>query len=451
MAKGGARSLSPHFIMDKFPISKSAGVDYELTRSPHMNSVIEQAEKVLDGMGNPDELHDKLIELDGAVDYLMQVFKQESKFQEKTDFFKRESDIIKRRFKKLKQGINRIFKYFKKPKNRYIEEGVDTGIKAFNELFTSFDRLKEKESKRKVYSDSPYMNEVIRIARCVKKGTLPDETLKERLEIFLNIQLNLQANIENMRPTQDEMPIFEENKEKVKQSIDEVIEGLKLAKTYFITRMFENVETGLEKARKAIDFLMKFERKLKEAREAPKVKYCFRCGAENPRSVRFCINCNYNFPPLQMEEESTFDVRLEEGGIKQTGHVMTENVMKLYNAVDKMKTMSISMEEYLDTINWFKDLMLKAREDEKMIQPPGTSEDPDALEAFEQFKENFDIGMMDMEDGVNRLLMYAELEDPNLLETGMESILRGGDRLYQVKMVGDQVRMVIEQAAKQAK
>ncbi|MCD4782368.1 MAG: hypothetical protein K8T10_00915 [Candidatus Eremiobacteraeota bacterium] len=416
-----------------------------------MNRVIEQAEKILEGVGNPDELHSKLIELDRAVNYLMQVFKQESKFQEKTDFFNKESDILKTKFEKLKHGIKRIFKYFKKPENRYIVEGVDKSIKAFEDLFASFDRLKEEESRRKVYSESPYLNDVIRISRCVKKGTLPAEVFKERLEMFLNIQLNLQANIENLHPTQDERPIFEENKEKVEENIKRAIEGLKLAKTYFITHMFESVEAGLEKARVAIDFLMKFEKKLKEAREAPKVKYCFRCSTENPRSVRFCINCNYNFPPLQMEEESTFDVRLEEGGIKQIGHVMTQNLMKLYEVVDKMKTRSISVEKYLETVNWFKGLMLKAREDEKKIQPPETKGDSEAQEAFEQFKENFDIGMKDVEDGVNRLLIFAETEDPNLLETGMESILRGGDRLYQVKMIGDQVKMAMEQAVKQAK
>jgi len=437
--------------MDNYPISDSGSteVDYELTRSPQMNRVIEQAEKLLDGMGNPDDLYNKLIELDQAVNYLIQVFRNESKFQEKTDFFKSESKIIKTNFEKLKHGIHRIFKYFKKPENRYIEEGVEEGIKAFDELFASFDRLKEEEQKRAVYSQSPYMNEVIRVAKCVKKGTLPDEALKERLELFLQIQLNLQANIENMHPTQDERPIFEENRDRVEESINQIIEGLKLAKTYFITHMFENVEAGLEKARVAVDFLMEFEQKLKEAREAPKVKYCFKCGAENPRSARYCINCNYNFPPLQMEEESTFDVRLEEGGIKQTGHIMTENLMKLYGAVDKIKTGSITMEEYLERVNWFRDLTLKAREDEKKIQPPQNHENPEAQEAFEQFKENFHIGMMDVEDGVKRLLMYAELRDPNLLETGMESILRGGDRLYQVKLAGDQIKIAMEQAARQ--
>lgn len=413
-----------------------------------MNRAIEEANKVLEGIGDLESLQISLYDVDRLLDQLTRVFKYESRFQEKTEFFLKESEIIENNLKKAKEGIRRIQKYFKNPEKRYIEEGLKSSIEAFTELFASFDRLKEQESKQTIYSESPYMNDIMRVADCVKRGVLAPELLKERIDMFLALQKNLAQNFDNMQPTMDERVIFEENRDKIKKKINEVIEGLNLAKTYFLTQRFECVEEGLQKAAEAVKVLIEFEKKLKEAREAPKVKYCFRCGTENPRSVRYCIKCNYNFPPLQIEEEATLDVRLEEGGIQQTGHVMTENLAKLYGAVDGIKSGTISMEEYIQTINWFRDIMNRAMEEEKKIKIPEGG-DPEAAEAFAAFKETFDLGMQDIGDGLALLTLYVERQSPDLLETGMEQIMRGGDRLFQVKMVGEQVRMAMAQAKQQ--
>jgi hypothetical protein len=438
--------------MDKFNMAAQMDTSRELTRSPHMNKVVELADKVLKGVGNKAPLQTAVQELDQVIRQLQKIFQYEARYQEQTEFFKKESEIIENCFRKAKDGAYRIGKYFKNPENRYIEEGLAECTKAFIDLFASFDRLKDEESKRVQLSKSPYLSEIMRVANLVKDSKLPAELLKERIEMFLAVQTNFVNNLEYMVPAMDERFLFEENKQMLKDKFNEVIQGLNLAKTYFLTHQFSAVTDGLAKADKAIDFIVDFETKLKEIREAPKVKSCFKCGAENPRTVKFCVRCNFNFPPLQMEEESTLDVRLEEGGIQQTDHVMTENLMKLYEAVDGMKTGSISMDKYIKVVEWFLNIINKAREEQRKIPaPPDDQYNPDTQETFEMFKEVFEMGMQDIEDGINLLMLYPENRNPDLLETGMETVMRGGDRLFQIKIVGEQTKVALAEMKAQNK
>lgn len=427
--------------IDNTQFAQAKGV----TRSPQMNAVIEEAEKVLDGIGSIDALREKVTFLEQLITQMQQVYNYEIKFQEKTEEFLKESYIIESSFQDLQKNVERIKKYFTKPKEAYLEEGVQGCIDDFHQLFESFDRLKEQEKKRKIYSRSPFLNEVMRVADCVLRGTLPPETLKERLDNLIRIQDQFYQNFDNMSPTEAERLIFEENRDKIKKSMKDMLEGLHEAKLYFKDFDPEHVERGMEKANEAADYLVDMEEKLKRAKEAPRVKYCFKCGAENPLSVKYCVNCNFNFPPLQMKEESTIDVKLEEGGIRQTGHVMTENIVKLATAVENIKLNKISIEDYQETLDWFGDLLERTKEGAKKIKEPQNVEDPESLEAFENFKETFYQGIEDMEEGLQRLRIYVQSKNPNLLETGMERVMMGGDRLYHVHMTAEQLKALAQE------
>ncbi len=429
-------------------MAEQSKTENELTRSPQMNDVIKEANGILDGTGNIQLLHNSIMDLELQIRQLDMAFQIESKFQEDTQFFKNESNIIRESFEKLKKGIHLIQKYFENADKKTLEEGITICIESYDDLFASFDRLKKEDEKRTVWSESPYLNEICRVADCVKRGTLPKERLKDRLELFLQIQHRFMMDFDNMKPTIDERPIVDEMKEEVKRKLTQVLESLNLAMTYFQNHNFENVDIGLEQARGAVDYLLEFERKLKTAREAPKIKFCFKCGTENKRANKFCVKCNFKFPPLQMEEEYTMDISVDEGGLKQTGHILTENVMKLNNAVEKVKSGEITFDEYLDTVSWFDELLRTGREEQAKITVP-EGMDSDTMEAFEQFKETFELGMADMEDGIRRLRIFAETDDQNLLDTGMEMILRGGDRLYQVQMTANQLKLAMEQGAAQ--
>ncbi|MFP4498081.1 MAG: hypothetical protein ACLFQV_07710, partial [Vulcanimicrobiota bacterium] len=298
----------------------------ELTRSPQMNAVIKEANKVLEGTGELDLLDLRIHEVEMLIDQMEQFFKYESRFQEKTNVFLKESEVIEYNFERVRRYLDRMKKYFDSPKTRYIEEGLKGCRKGFKRLFEAFDNLKAIEEKRKKYSKSPYLNEIYRVATAVLKGTLTVDTFRERIDGLIRFEENFFINFQNFQPTEDERLVFEENHDEIMENIQNLIDGLKQARVYLSDSNPDHIHNGLEKARKAANYMAEFEQKLKEAREAPKVKYCFKCGAQNPRTVKYCVKCNFNFPPLQMKDESTIDVRLEEGGIKETGHVMTENL-----------------------------------------------------------------------------------------------------------------------------
>jgi hypothetical protein len=48
-------------------------------------------------------------------------------------------------------------------------------------------------------------------------------------------------------------------------------------------------------------------------------------------------------------------------------------------------------------------------------------------------------------------MLYPENRNPDLLETGMETVMRGGDRLFQIKIVGEQTKVALAEMKAQNK
>ncbi len=418
------------------------------TRSPYLNAVIAEAERILDGKGNMEALREKVGVLEQVVHQMIQVYNHESKYQEKTDLFLREAEIIENGFKELQQGILQIKKFYTTGDTEDLEEGIGICMVAFERLFESFDRLKEEEMKREVYSSSPYMNEVMRVADCVLRGTLPPDALKDRITDLIKLEKQFYENFDQIKPSEAERIIFEENREKMKNALKGMIDGLYEALQYFKDFSPETLEKALEKANEHAEFLVEMEQKLKEAREAPKVKYCPKCGAENPATVKFCVNCNFRFPPLHLSDESTVDIRLEEGGIRQTGHVMTENMLKIVNAVEGIKKKEITIEAYKEVLDWFKGLLEHTKREAEKIKEPDESEDPEAIEVFRTFKNTFYEGIADLEEGLEKLYNFIDTHNYSLLETGLELMMSGGDRLVQVHLASEQLKANVPNMSK---
>jgi hypothetical protein len=283
------------------PFDRSKGADEGLpdpsSRSPQLNEVIEEARRLSEGGGSLDSLKSAAARLEGVAAQMLGFFRQESRFQEKTPGFLKDGTDLEEGFKSLRHYMERLKKYFAKPEERYLVEGLRGCAGAFEKIFSAIDRIEEREKQGKTYSPSPFMNEVARVAHCVLKGTLPPDTLRDRLLPFLKMQEEFYKGFDGIVPSPDERLILEENREAIRKALAEMIEGLRRVKAYLQDSNPRNIERGLEKACAAADIIAGIEEKLRQAREAPRVKLCFKCGAENSRSARFCARCNFSFPP----------------------------------------------------------------------------------------------------------------------------------------------------------
>lgn len=431
-------------IMDQSQLTSQNQPEF-LTRSPQMNAVIREAQSILDGGGDPEALGRKIQELDMFLVQFTHVFNQESRFEEETEEFLTEADIIEESLEKIREHVREIKKFFEAQDEVHLETGIEGCIEIFEKLFGSIDRLKARERKRHIYCRSPYVNEVMRVADCVMRGTLPPDALDERITLLIGVQERLYKNFEFIEPAEEERLVFEDNRDAILDNLEELLDGLYEATNYFQDSNVAHLEDGLDRACKAGDFLMEIEDKMRAAREAPQVKLCFKCGADNPKDVKFCIKCNYRFPVIAGQEESTLDLRAEESGVKQTGHIMTENTLRLSRAVEDVQAKRIQMDEFLDTLAWFNEILENTKIEAGKIKEPDSWGTQEAKEFFENFKTTFKAGIQEIETGLGELRTYTETSYAGILDTGLERILSGTDKLCQVQAIADQIAAMADQ------
>lgn len=444
--KRGCEEISPHDCMEKENLSFNEG-SAVVSRMPLLHAFVKEALKLSGDEWDQDTFGDSLRDLEAFSIQMRLVYGRESRFEEKTPEFLRESAVIEENFRRLEAEFAQLKTFFDSQEKTLVEEGTGAIVMIFEDLFAAFDRLKEKELKREVFSRSPFLNEVMRVADCVMRGTLPADALRDRLEVFIKIQEGFYRGFDSLQPSGDEQRVFEENRDAMKKALQEMLDGLYEARLYFQDSNEAHLEDGLEKSHKAADFLADMEEKLNACRDAPKVKLCFKCGAENPRTVKYCVKCSYNFPPLQSDEESTFDVRVEEAGVRQTGHVMTENLMKLSRAVEDVKTEKIDVKEFLETVEWYSQMLESTRAEAEKTKEPENLDTPEAREMFEAFRQTFMNGLADIGEGLALLRSFADTGNPDSLDGGIELVLTGGDQLFHVQMMSEQMKALAEQPA----
>lgn len=407
----------------------------ELTRSPHLNETIKTAEGVLDGTVPPADLKKSLKKLNDLRRQMVWVFRHQLRFQEKTSVLTRELPRIEENFRNLKAGIEKIYQYFSEPKEEHIRTGLKSARESFEALFASFDALKDEEKTWKVYSRSPYLNELMRVGFGVIKGTIAPEAFKERLEEMITFQNRFISQFENMSPLPAEVKVFNEKKESIKKALARYRQGLEEAKLYFKDKELRHIKKGLEEAAEATEKLFSYQEALLKAAESSRERPCFRCGAQNPVAAKFCIKCNAILPPLPKMPESTFELRQDEAGfVRSTGHALTENTKRLIDAVEGVQNGTVTLEKFKTFIESMQEKAKQAIREKARLSIPSQIREQEDREVFLKVGRSLDAGLQEFQSGIERISLYLKDRDPGHLTVGLEAALSGADRLYQVQV-----------------
>jgi hypothetical protein len=406
----------------------------ELSRSPQFNEVIKQCRGVLEGTALPEDLKKSIKEMNNLRRQMQNFFTFSRDYQEKDSPYFKEAAGVDGGFASLKKGLVDMYEYFNDGKTEHLTRGLEEASAALEQLFAAFDRLKAAEEKAPVYSPSPAMNELMRVGYGVVKGSISPQAFRARLEGMMQFHQEFARSVEQAKPLKAERELYEERKAAMREAFQEVWLGLNECSLFFSDGNMSHIDGGLKRAGAATEKLLAIERELKAAVEAPKMKLCFRCGAPNEMTFRFCTKCKAQFPPLTPAESPSVDVRLEEGGVAAAGHAMTESTAKLMEIVEKIQKKTAGPAALKQVIEEMRRKADTARRDLDRLERPRDVKDAEVIELMSTTEETLRRGIAEFSEGIEQMAFYLADENPSALTSGLERALLGADKIFQVQM-----------------
>lgn len=407
----------------------------DLTDLPAFNEFQEKAERYL--AGESDVVH-SLEALTAMEDVLARMFAQfhdNLAFQEETDAIKQAVPMVYEGFGKLRTVLPELRQSLEADAQSRASRLLPRARKLVNQIFDGFFLLRQEESQRKVYSESPAANELVRVGEAFLSGRLPLERFRKRLDQFIEFHQNLASSLETMQPTPAEQAVLAEVGDTLREAVERQAEGIQRMEGYFEHPDVQELRTGLETVSQAGDKLMAITHQLTGAAtvKAEATKNCLRCSAPNPVSARYCEQCNAVFPAVDHLEDAPqghLDVREqgEGGGPRATA----ENLQILSETVEQVKRKQLSDEEFVKTLDWLQEKVDTVRKKLAGLEEPPPDTPAEQIAILEEAREHMAVGADDFEAGLQRLRAFLQRRDPAHLDNGLEMTLQAADVMFRV-------------------
>ncbi len=258
-----------------------------------------------------------------------------------------------------------------------VDSGVDAVREALHEAAMSA-RGVRTAMEALVYRESTagptrmaHANLVLKMAEMHYRGALPTDTLARGLEVFRASQRDLLAEIEAMASIPSGSDGVTRQMEPTRKAFEAHWEALALFEGYLTGEpaQYEPARQALIQAAEALaDCQEAFESIGERANKLP----CVRCGALNEPGNRSCSACGAQLlMPAGMGASSTTMSFQEDGGEAQIGGelVMTDNLLRLFEAVNAVAEGRIDVEDFDDVLDWFENLV-----SDNLLQLPAAPE-----------------------------------------------------------------------------
>ena len=158
---------------------------FELSISPVFNEVIRTAEIVYSAPQDSaakEDLAQALHDMAEFSQFLASSFAEAIKVRPKTQLSQQVPGEFAAQLKIVTDVLNRLKNCLTSGEVATFPEQIALGRQALTQMFDIFERMKKEEESFPVFSKSPYIQELVRIATGVAKGQYKPDVLKSRVE-----------------------------------------------------------------------------------------------------------------------------------------------------------------------------------------------------------------------------------------------------------------------------
>ena len=147
---------------------------------------------------------------------------------------------------------------------------------------------------------------------------------------------------------------------------------------------------------------------------------CPFCGADNLAQSRFCTSCQARLP-------ENLAVQAEEISLSSSqGNGLPSHFQRLVTAVEQRQQEQLDDAGWQSTLSWFRGLYTNVCRQRDRRKPPPADIPPEQLELLEKAGESLTTGLELIGEGL------ASLESGEELQSGVDLILKGGEKLQEM-------------------
>ena len=332
--------------------------------------------------------------------------------------------------------------------------GAEVG-RAMEAIRDSFFKLKELipaaslSQRSSGATAAPHVDLVLALTDELAGGKIQDAPLQRALSTVTASIQKSKAYFSQLSSDASASKALNEEIGKAKRALDLQEEATREYSTYFAGRDLSVLARAKEKLTRSARSLWEAYQAITVLADREGKIACVGCGAYNPEQRNRCEKCGMVLTRAMSQKTAadTSTFQLVDGqaeGISlepaaPEGPILTENLVRLYAAVEAIAADEISDEEYLGEVGWFEDVLLKnvEYEDQSVELEALTGAEREAAERKLKRKEKIDVlfkeGFEDLIEGLAQLQQFTESRSRSDLENGVRRCNSGAKKMLQVQ------------------
>ena len=291
--------------------------------------------------------------------------------------------------------------------------------------FEIFERMKKEEESFPVFSKSPYIQELVRIATGVAKGQYKPDVLKSRVEWLYDRYREFKEDFASVR----EIPKENDDVEKLLPIAEQALQkmGIALDKMKRFQRGYDKklLKEGCSDLLNASEVLMAVQEKLIKASTAQPAA-CPNCGALNPGGAKKCRRCGAQMPTIV--GLSTQTMEFKENAPTEQKPTFTY-LSRLEGSISSYKRQLISEADLKREIEFFAGKVKDGHEQFVKMKQEAVNNPEAQTPQGQALYSAMEEGISTLLEGISQLRSFFNTEDEQILDDGYELIQAGAAKL----------------------
>lgn len=292
-------------------------------------------------------------------------------------------------------------------------------------------------------TSSPQANLVINLAKTLKTYAGDEEMFIDSLKTLEDNYNNIKMQFEAVKRNPTDSMVVKEEMDVAEKALISYENSISSFYRFIETREAFTLDYAINKLIDATKEIQTVKETFQSIAEREGKTPCIRCSHYNPPDRKTCEKCGAVLP-VSAESQTGRTFELEEQDQekpKDEEIVLTENIYRLFDDVNKVSEGQISIEEFEATVNWMEGLVIDGRKaygplpalNVDNMKPDMKEQALQIKEMLEEAKEVFREGTDDLLTGLNFFKQYSQHGDKNNLVTGVQIIWQGVAKLQKVQ------------------
>lgn len=287
-------------------------------------------------------------------------------------------------------------------------------------LKSSYQTLRDLQANLPNLSENPLVCELIRVGQLALEQKVPMESFLERLGVYADMQDRLQQALLTAQPAPRERSILEAERSNLEEAFSHQQRGLDELHGFAESLDASELEKGIASLEQGSQMQLRLRERLLQTVSAEDTRACPFCGSDNQSQNRFCASCQARLPEnlaVQAEEISL-------GSSQASG--LPSHFHRLLAAVEQRQAGQLDDPAWQSTLSWFRGLYINVCRQRDRRKPPPADIPPEQLELLDKAGESLNAGLELIGEGLGLL------EGGEELQTGLDTVLRGGEKLQEM-------------------